>query len=149
MDVLQRVVHVRRRLHVDGDVVRAGFGEVGDLALRALDHQVHVDERSGDVDLVGERLDDDRTHRDRRDEVAVHDVDVDDGRPGVEHGLDLLAEAREVRGEDRGGDPVERAATHIGVSIELWQWLHTYSAVLDILTIVECSPQFGQTERSS
>ena len=37
-------------------------------------------------------------------EVAVHDVDVDHRRAGVEHGLDLLGEAAEVRGEDRGGE---------------------------------------------
>jgi hypothetical protein len=30
-----------------------------------------------------------------------------------------------------------------------WQWLHATIAVLDILTIVECSPQFGQTDTSS
>jgi hypothetical protein len=37
----------------------------------------------------------------------------------------------------------------MGWSIELLQWLQVYSAVSDIRTIVECSPQFGQTERSS
>jgi hypothetical protein len=30
-----------------------------------------------------------------------------------------------------------------------WQWLHATIAVLDIRTIVECSPQFGQTDTSS
>jgi hypothetical protein len=30
-----------------------------------------------------------------------------------------------------------------------WQWLQTTIEVLDIRTIVECSPQFGQTETSS
>jgi hypothetical protein len=35
------------------------------------------------------------------------------------------------------------------VSIEPWQWPQMYSAVFDIRTIVECSPQSGQTERSS
>ena len=29
------------------------------------------------------------------------------------------------------------------------QWLHIATAVLDIRTIVECSPQFGQTDTSS
>jgi hypothetical protein len=29
------------------------------------------------------------------------------------------------------------------------QWLHFKIAVEDILTIVECSPQFGQTEVNS
>jgi len=37
----------------------------------------------------------------------------------------------------------------MGWSMELWQWLHMYRAVLDIRTMVECSPQLGQTERSS
>jgi hypothetical protein len=30
-----------------------------------------------------------------------------------------------------------------------WQWLQATIAVLDIRTIVECSPQFGQTDVSS
>ena len=42
---------------------------------------------------------------DRRHEVAVHDVDVDHPRPGVEHLLDLRAEAGEVGRQDRRGDP--------------------------------------------
>jgi hypothetical protein len=30
-----------------------------------------------------------------------------------------------------------------------WQWLQATIAVLDIRTIVECSPQSGQTDTSS
>jgi hypothetical protein len=30
-----------------------------------------------------------------------------------------------------------------------WQWLHASTSVLDMRTIVECSPQFGQTDTSS
>jgi hypothetical protein len=37
----------------------------------------------------------------------------------------------------------------MGCSIELRQWLQAYSAVLDMRTIVECSPQFGHTDASS
>ena len=83
---------------------RAGLGERLDLALGPLDHQVHVERapaswtgraaprrRSGPID-------------DRRDEVAVHDVDVDDARAGVDDLVDLLARRREVGGEDRRGD---------------------------------------------
>jgi hypothetical protein len=33
--------------------------------------------------------------------------------------------------------------------MELRQWLQTYSAVLDMRTIVECSPQLGHTDASS
>ena len=39
--------------------------------------------------------------RDRRDEVAVHHVDVDHARAGLHHGADLLAEARVVGRQDR------------------------------------------------
>jgi hypothetical protein len=31
----------------------------------------------------------------------------------------------------------------------LWQWLHIVTAVLDMRTIVECSPQLGHTDTSS
>ena len=55
-DRRQRVVHVRRRLGVDGDAVGAGLGELAHLALGALDHQVHVEDPAGVVDLVGDRL---------------------------------------------------------------------------------------------
>ena len=48
-----------------------------------------------------------------------------------------------------GRDAAERRGHQIGWSIELWQWLQPYSAVLDMRTIVECSPQFGHTDASS
>ena len=34
--------------------------------------------------------------------MAVHHVHVNDARPRIHHQLDLLAEASEVSGEDRG-----------------------------------------------
>jgi hypothetical protein len=72
------------------------------------------------VDLLGERVDDERPHGDRRHEVAVHDVDVDRLRPRLQDGGDLLAEPREVSRQDRRRDAARR---HIGWSIELRQWL--------------------------
>ena len=41
------------------------------------------------------------------------------------------------------------ASIRSGASIDDWQCPQMYSAVFDMRTIVECSPQFGQTERSS
>ena len=46
------------------------------------------------------RLDHQRPDGDVGHEVTVHDVDVDDARAGVEHGLDVVAEAREVGRQD-------------------------------------------------
>ena len=34
-------------------------------------------------------------------------------------------------------------------SMELRQWLQAYSSVLDMRTIVECSPHWGHTDISS
>ena len=73
--------------------------------VRALDHQVDVDGAARVVDLVGDRARDQRPDRDRRDEVAVHHVDVDHPRAGGHHLLDLRAEPREVGREDRRARP--------------------------------------------
>ena len=54
-DRVQGAVGVRGRLGVEGDRVGAGLGELLDLALRRLDHQVDVDRAAGGVDLVGDR----------------------------------------------------------------------------------------------
>jgi len=70
---------------------------------------------------------------------------VDDLGAGVDDLAHLIAQAAEVGREDRGG----HAARHTSTSIEPSQWLHVTVAVLDMRTIVECSPQFGHTERSS
>src|SRR3712207_8052824 len=51
-------------------------------SLRALDHQVDVEHRGGRQRLA-QRGDDHRAERDRRDEVAVHHVAVDEPRPGL------------------------------------------------------------------
>ena len=95
---------VRCRLHVDRDAVGARLDEVLHLALGPLDHQVHVDDRAGGVDLLRERLHGVRAEGDRRHEVAVHHIDVNHACPGSEHLRHLRAEPREVRRQDRGRD---------------------------------------------
>ena len=49
---------------------------------------------------------------------------------------------------DRRSD-VSAGRAHTATSIEPWQLLHATIAVVDIRTIVECSPQLGQTDTSS
>jgi hypothetical protein len=44
---------------------------------------------------------------------------------------------------------IRPAARYTATSIEAPQWLQPTSAVLDIRTIVECSPQLGQTDTIS
>jgi hypothetical protein len=76
---------------------------------------------------------------------------VDQPRSLVHHLGDLRTETREVGREDRGrhAAPARQLARHRGWSIDWPQWLQERMAVLDILTIVECSPQLGHTETSS
>ena len=123
-DRLQRVVQVRRGLGVDRDAVRPRLGERLDLALGALDHQVHVDlapaawtwsasasTTSGPIVIGGTKW---------PSMMSTWIV----ARAGREHGRDLLAEAREVGGQDRRARRRSRPADQIGWSIELRQWLH-------------------------
>ena len=120
----ERVVDVRRRLDVERDAVGAGLGEVRDLALGPLDHQVDVEEAAGVVDLA-------RPAPRRRSAPCViggtkwpsMTSTWIDARAGVEHRADLLAEPGEVGREDRWGDARGRARHQIGWSIELRQWL--------------------------
>jgi hypothetical protein len=82
---------------------------------------------------------------------------MDHPRPGDQDLLHLLAQLAKIGGEDRRRDPhaLEQLArglsprAHIACSIESPQLLHFKIAVEDILTIVECSPQLGQTEVNS
>ena len=48
-----------------------------------------------------------------------------------------------------GATPRKATAIRSGWSIEERQLLHAYSAVLDMRTMVECSPQLGHTDASS
>ena len=112
-DQVRGVGEVRRRLGVEGDRVRARLGELLDVALGTLDHQVHVEHRAGVVRGVRERRHDERADRDRRHEVPVHHVDVDHARSGLQHLLHLLAQPAEVGREDRRRDahPAQQLAS--------------------------------------
>ena len=166
VDQAGRVGEVRRRLRVEGDGVRAGADEVRRVALRALDHQMHLEHPARLAHPLRERLDDHRPDRDGRHEVPVHHVHVDHPRAGREHLADLLAQATEVGRQDRrhdlhGADQLACTAHRCGRADPAWgvrhtacsivspQLLHFSTALVDILTIVECSPQLGHTELSS
>ena len=110
----KQTVRVAGRLRVKADRVGAGLGEIRDLPVGVFDHQVAVEDAAGVVDLVGDRGDDQRPDRDRRDERAVHHVDVDDPRACRHHVGDLGAEPGEVGREDRRGDAdaLQRLGVH-------------------------------------
>ena len=99
---LERVVHVRGGLPVHDQGVGAGSRVLLHPPLGPLDHQVHVEHAAALVHEVAQRADHQVADGDRRHEVAVHHVHVDDPRARVHHLFDLGAEAGEVGGEDRG-----------------------------------------------
>ena len=84
-------------LDVEGDAVAARLRELLEVVRRVVDHQVAVDASALRVDHRCDRAQHDRPDRHGRDEVAVADVEVEDADAGVQQGLDLLAELREVR----------------------------------------------------
>ena len=79
---------------MDRDHVRPRLEEALDVELRLLDHQMAV-ERQPAVRAAG--LDDGRTDGEVGDEVAVHDVEVEEVRAGLDRG-DLFSEFAEVGG---------------------------------------------------
>ena len=97
----ERLVQVGAGLDVHGARVGPGLREFGQLALGLLDHEMHVDRAPALVHEVGERRHDARAERDHGDEMAVHHVDVERARTGVEQLDDLAAKRAEVGREDR------------------------------------------------
>jgi hypothetical protein len=96
----------RRRDVVDGlvvkrDAVAARRRDRFEVLRRPFDHQVQVDGAAAAVDQRGDRLEHDRAHRDRLDEVSVADVEVKHPAARLHQRLDLCAEVREVGSVER------------------------------------------------
>ena len=87
---------IRTSLVVHRDAVAAGPLDRGEVLLGRLRHQMAVDVPVARVNDRCDPLEDDRAHRDRLDEVAVADVEVEDAGARAQQHVDLLAEAREV-----------------------------------------------------
>ena len=100
-DRLQRAVEMRAGLGMHGDDVGARFGERREVGIGRRDHQMAVEDLRR---RAADRLDDRRPEGDVRHEMPIHHVEMDPvGARGVD-GAHLFAEAREVGGQDRGGD---------------------------------------------
>ena len=95
----ERAVQVGDGLWLDGDAGYAGLDERRDQGVRAVDLQVGVYRQ---VDRLDQRGGDAGPHGQVRDEVVVHDVEVDELRPAILRPAHLLRQVREVRRQDRG-----------------------------------------------
>ena len=77
--------------------IDACFRKCGDELVGLLDHQVTIERDPGDL---AKRGDHGRADRKIRNEMAVHDVDVENGGSALDGGLRVFAEPCEVSGED-------------------------------------------------
>ena len=89
-------MRMRAGLRVQQDMVRAGLGEGGDVGVDRADHQMHVE---GQACVGAERLQDQRAEAEVRDEMTVHDVEVQPVGAGGLDGSDLVLQARKIGGE--------------------------------------------------
>ncbi len=98
---LDGAVDVRPRLGMDREAIRARLGEGLEIGVDRRDHQMHVERLSG---VRAQRLHHRGADRDVGDEMPVHHVDMDPvGARRVDR-AHLLAQPREVGGQDRRGD---------------------------------------------
>src|SRR3990172_8836249 len=92
---------MRRRFRVDSHDVRAGLDKRRNVPVRVRNHEMDMERH---FSHIPDRLDDQRTNRDVRHEVAVHDIDMQQMRAGFFNPANVFAERREISGKYRGSD---------------------------------------------
>src|SRR5712692_7190261 len=110
MDQADGAIDVLARLRVEADDVRPGASEIRNDPIDRSDHQVHVDY------AFGERADclaHDRSHREVRDVMIVHHVEVNHVGSRCDNRSHFIAEPRKVCRQDARCDS-ERACSHRG-----------------------------------
>jgi len=96
-DEVKRAIEMDAGFLVDGHPVGAGFGKFGDEEIGIFDHQVAIER---DFELFAQRAHDGRADGEVGNEVAVHDVEVQDGAATVDGLLGVDGELREICGEN-------------------------------------------------
>ena len=84
---------------MDRNPIDAGFRECGDEFVGLFDHQVTIEGDPGDLAKRGDYR---RADRKIWNEMAVHDIDVENGGSTLDGGLRIFAEPCEVSRENRG-----------------------------------------------
>jgi len=98
-DQMKGAIEMDAGFLVDGDPISAGLGKCRDEVVRPINHEMAIERNFQDFAKRGY---DRRPDRDIRDEVAIHDVHVDDACSPFDGGLGFRAEAREVSRQDGG-----------------------------------------------
>ena len=95
------------------EMIGAGLSEVGEIALRLDDHQVHIERLPR---ATSHRFDYHRPDRDIRHKATVHYVDMDPVRSRRIDGANLLGETPEIRRQDRRRDNDRPCGTASGIT---------------------------------
>jgi hypothetical protein len=86
---------------MDGNPIDAGLRKCGDEFVGSFDHQVTI---KGDPGDLAKRGDHGRADRKIRNEMAVHDVDVENSGSALDGSSRIFAEPCEVRRENGGSE---------------------------------------------
>ena len=131
-DVDELSLKMGRYLLMDGNAAGASCREIIEVSLGLHDHQVTVE---GQIGELANRLDDLRAECNVRNELTIHDVDVNPvGAPSLAH-RDLVRQTREVRRKYARRDAGDVIARHGPYS------LPTRSVIFD--PAVTCAPAAG------
>ncbi len=93
LDQVQRPVQMPAGLLMHRYPIDSGFGECRNELVRILDHQVAIQRQIGHL---AQRFYNRRPDRKIGNEVAVHDIDMDDTRPALACGAYLLAQSSKI-----------------------------------------------------
>ena len=91
---------------VKSNISGARFGEHLNQGIDRLHHQMHIDWR-GDT-VIAERLTHHRSHRQVRDIVVIHNIEMHHIRPSLEHGIYFIPQPGKVSRQNRRGDQIIR-----------------------------------------
>jgi hypothetical protein len=88
---------------VKANIRRAGLSEIADDAIDGLDHQMYVEWRFDSIPPQCIRHE--RTDRQVRDVMIIHDVEVNEISTGVENRTNFFAKTREIRRQNGWRNP--------------------------------------------
>src|SRR5262249_19319442 len=93
-DQFQRAVQVHAGFLMHGNPVSSRIYKRGDIQVWVFDHQVHVEGQPGDFAQAGYHR---RANGDVGNKVAVHHVNMQEGRSPVGNGLDVVGQVSKIR----------------------------------------------------
>ena len=94
LDRLYRAMEMWTGFHMHREIVRTSFGELGDEGVGVRYHEMDIERQLSDF---SERRHDRRTDGQIRNEMPVHDIDMEEVSPRPFHGRHLVCQSGKVR----------------------------------------------------